>query len=124
MTNAIPDPHTLHPVPAFPRVVFLRPPVKDPRITVGEYTYYDDPDAADEFETRNVPYAYGPERLGGNPAKPVKRRFDAAGTALMLDAAWWDWPVAVVTEHARTIMSGTPADIAAIAESLRAKGIV
>jgi virginiamycin A acetyltransferase len=28
----------------------------------------------------------------------------------VLDAAWWDWPVAFVTEHVRTIMSGTPAD--------------
>lgn len=62
--------------------------------------------------------------VGGNPAKPVKRRFDEADTARMLDAAWWDWPVAAVTEHARTIMSGTPADIAAVAETLRAKGTI
>lgn len=221
MTSTIPDPDTLHPMPEFPRVVFLRPLVKDPRIEVGEYTYYDDPDAAEEFETRNVLYAYGPEKLvigrycaiatgarfimaggnhlmtgvstfpftifggewaertadllqgietrgdtvvgndvwigynalvmpgvrigdgaivatgavvtadvepytivGGNPAKPIKRRFDDADIALLLDAAWWDWPVATVTEHARTIMSGTATDIAAIAESLRAEGAV
>ncbi|MBQ1157628.1 hypothetical protein KBZ21_05520 [Streptomyces sp. A73] len=27
-------------------------------------------------------------------------------------AAWWDRPVELVTEHARTVMSGTPAEIA------------
>ncbi|WP_199737177.1 MULTISPECIES: hypothetical protein [Micromonospora] len=30
-------------------------------------------------------------------------------------AAWWDWPVDLVTAHARTIMAGTPAEIARIA---------
>ncbi|MBB4159926.1 MULTISPECIES: hypothetical protein [Streptomyces] len=33
----------------------------------------------------------------------------------MRRAAWWDWPSDLVTEHARTIMAGTPADIARIA---------
>ncbi|SDD36805.1 CatB-related O-acetyltransferase [Glycomyces harbinensis] len=53
--------------------------------------------------------------VGGNPAKPIRRRYDDAEVELLLRAAWWDWPVELVTEHARTIMSGTPADIAAIA---------
>jgi virginiamycin A acetyltransferase len=59
--------------------------------------------------------------VGGNPAKPIKRRYSEADTALLLDAAWWDWPVEFVTEHVRTIMSGTPADIAAAARDLREK---
>jgi virginiamycin A acetyltransferase len=33
----------------------------------------------------------------------------------LLRAAWWDWPVELVTEHARTIMSGTPAELERIA---------
>ncbi|WP_211228400.1 CatB-related O-acetyltransferase [Glycomyces tenuis] len=194
------------------RVVFLKPLIESEKIEVGEYTYYDDPDAATEFEERNVLYAYGPEKLrigrycalaagtrfimagadhpmvgvstfpfaifggdwaeatldivmnvesrgdttvgndvwfgynttimpgvtvgdgaiiasgavvtadvspyaivGGNPAKTIRRRFDDADVERLLRAAWWDWPVELVTEHARTIMAGSPADIAAVA---------
>jgi virginiamycin A acetyltransferase len=193
-------------------VVFLKPLVSSPKIVVGEYTYYDDPDGATEFEHRNVLYAYGPERLvigrycaiaagtrflmagaehptmgvstfpftmfggewtertldivtgmlsrgdtvvgndvwfgyqvtvmpgvrigdgaiiatgavvttdvpaytiaGGNPARPIRQRFPDADIARLQRAAWWDWPAELVTEHARTIMAGTPADIAGIA---------
>ncbi|OLF06071.1 acetyltransferase [Actinophytocola xinjiangensis] len=203
-------------MPAHERVVFLRPLIDSPVISVGEYTYYDDPDGATGFERRNVLYAYGTERLvigrycaiaagtrflmagaehptmgvstypftmfggdwaestldlvtgmpsrgdtvvgndvwfgyqsvvlpgvtigdgaiiaagavvtadvppytivGGNPARVIRRRFDDADVQLLLRAAWWDWPVEAVTEHARVIMSGTPADVAAIAEGLR-----
>ncbi|MFI1422644.1 CatB-related O-acetyltransferase [Streptomyces sp. NPDC020731] len=203
---------TLHPLPAHDRVVFLKPLIDSPKIVVGEYTYYDDPDGATGFEQHNVLYAYGPERLiigrycaiatgtrflmagadhptmgvstfpftmfggewaertldivtgmpsrgdtvvgndvwfghrstvmpgvrigdgaiiaagavvtadvppytivGGNPARPIRQRFDDADVDRLLRAAWWDWPAEVVTEHARTIMAGTPADIARIA---------
>lgn len=204
-----PDPMTRHPLPAHERVVFLKPLVSSPKIAVGEFTYYDDPDGATEFEHRNVLYAYGPERLvigkycaiaaetrflmagaehptmgvstfpftmfggewteqtldlvtgmpsrgdtvvgndvwfgyqaivmpgvtigdgaivaagavvtadvppytivGGNPARPIRQRFDAADVEALRRAAWWDWPVELVTEHARSIMAGTPAEIA------------
>ncbi|MER7053279.1 CatB-related O-acetyltransferase [Streptomyces sp. NPDC000351] len=207
-----PDPMTLHPMPAHDRVVFLKPLVSSPKIVVGEYTYYDDPEGATEFEHLNVLYAYGPERLvigrycaiaagtrflmaggehptmgvstfpftmfggelaertldivtgmpsrgdtvvgndvwfghrctvmpgvrigdgaviaagavvtadvppytivGGNPARPIRQRFGDADIERLRRAAWWDWPVELVTEHARTIMAGTPADIARIA---------
>ncbi|MEV4231406.1 CatB-related O-acetyltransferase [Streptomyces bobili] len=207
-----PDPSTLHPLPAHERVVFLKPLVTSPSVVVGEYTYYDDPDGATEFEHRNVLYAYGPERLvigrycaiaagtrflmagaehptmgastypftmfggewaektldvvtsmpsrgdtvvandvwfghrstvmpgvrigdgaiiaagavvtadvppytivGGNPARPIRQRFDDADIARLLRAAWWDWPVGLVTEHVRTIMAGTPAEVARVA---------
>lgn len=207
-----PDPTDVHPLPGHPRVVFLRPLVDPKKITVGEYTYYDDPDGAERFEDRNVLYAYGPERLvigrycaiaagtlflmagaehpsmgvstypftmfggswmektldivtampsrgdtvvgndvwfghrstvlpgvtigdgaiiaagavvtadvppytivGGNPARPIRRRFGDDEIGLLLRAAWWDWPADLVTEHARTIMAGTPADIARVA---------
>ncbi|MFJ1752783.1 CatB-related O-acetyltransferase [Kitasatospora sp. NPDC088134] len=207
-----PDPTVLHPLPAHERVVFLKPLVTSPTVEVGEYTYYDDPDGATDFERRNVLYAYGPERLvigkycaiasgtrflmagaehptmgvstfpftmfggawtertldivtampsrgdtvvgndvwfghgvtvmpgvrigdgaivaagavvtadvppytivGGNPARTIRRRFDDADVERLQRAAWWDWPTDLVTEHARTIMAGTPADIARIA---------
>ncbi|AHH21878.1 bacterial transferase hexapeptide repeat-containing protein [Nocardia nova SH22a] len=57
------DPSTLHPMPGQPRVVLLKPLVTSPLIEVGEYSYYDDPDDPTAFETRNVLYHYGPEKL-------------------------------------------------------------
>ncbi|MFB7664133.1 CatB-related O-acetyltransferase [Kitasatospora sp. NPDC056138] len=212
MPDVIPDPAVLHPLAGHDRVVLLRNLVTDPRIEVGEYTYYDDPDGAVEFERRNVLYAYGPERLvigrycalasgirflmagaehptmgvstfpftmfggswtertldlvtgmpsrgdtvvghdvwfghgvtvmpgvrigsgaivatgavvtadvppytvvGGNPARPIRQRFGDEDVERLLRAAWWHWPVELVTEHLRTIMSGTPAEIEEIA---------
>lgn len=58
-----PDPSTLHPMAGQPRVVLLAPLITSPLIEVGAFTYYDDPDDATAFETRNVLYHYGPERL-------------------------------------------------------------
>lgn len=58
-----PDPATLHPMAGQPRVVLLRPLVTSPLVEVGDFTYYDDPEHATDFETRNVLYHYGPERL-------------------------------------------------------------
>jgi virginiamycin A acetyltransferase len=211
-----PDPTVLHPVAGQDRVVYLRPLVTDPRIEVGEYTYYDDPDDALGFERNAFLYAHGPERLiigrycaiasgvrfimpganhadlgpstfpfgifgepwaertmdlvmgapsrgdtvvgndvwlgyralvlpgvtighgaivaaasvvatdippyaivGGNPARVIRRRYDDEDVERLLRAAWWDWPVELVTEHARTIMSGTPAELERIAAELR-----
>jgi virginiamycin A acetyltransferase len=207
-----PDPDRVHPLASTDRVVFLRPVVKDPRIEVGEYTYYDDPDDPQAFERDCVLYAVGPERLvigrycaiasrvrfllpganhadlgpstfpfgifgepwektmdlvmgapsrgdtvvgndvwlgygalvlpgvtvghgavvaaasvvasdvppyaivAGNPARVVRTRYDEADVTRLLRAAWWNWPPALVTEHARTIMSGTPAQLEAIAQ--------
>jgi virginiamycin A acetyltransferase len=61
--NVPADPTVLHPMPEQPRVVLLKPLVKSPLIEVGEFSYYDDPDDATAFETRNVLYHYGPEKL-------------------------------------------------------------
>ncbi len=52
--------------------------------------------------------------VGGNPARPIRQRFDDADIEQLRRATWWDWPSGLVTEHARTIMAGTPADIARI----------
>jgi virginiamycin A acetyltransferase len=209
-----PSPDQLYPLPDHPRVVLLKPLINSPNIEVGDYTYYDDPDDATQFERRNVLYSYGEEKLvigkycalaagttfimaganhlttgvstfpftifggswaestvdlmlanpskgdtvvgndvwfghrstimpgvrigdgaiiaggsvvvadvppytivGGNPAKPVKTRYPEADVDLLLRAAWWNWPVDLVTDHVRAIMSGTPADIAEIART-------
>jgi virginiamycin A acetyltransferase len=53
--------------------------------------------------------------VAGNPARLVRTRLDEADVARLLRAAWWDWLVELVTEHARTIMAGQPAEIEAIA---------
>src|SRR3954470_18994737 len=60
---AAPDPAVIHPVAGQERVVFLRPIVRNPRIEIGEYTYYDHPDDPLAFERDAVLYAFGPERL-------------------------------------------------------------
>ncbi|MEU2453307.1 CatB-related O-acetyltransferase [Streptomyces sp. NPDC012765] len=69
------DPTVLHPIPDQPRVVLLKPLLTSPLIEAGEYSYYDDPDDPTAFETRNVLYHYGPERL-------VIGKFCALGTGV------------------------------------------
>lgn len=40
--------------------------------------------------TRDVePYTI----VGGNPAKPIRKRFDDDSIAILLELAWWDWPL-------------------------------
>ncbi|WP_042222331.1 CatB-related O-acetyltransferase [Kutzneria albida] len=198
-------------MPGQDRLVLLKPLITSELIEVGEYSYYDDPEHATEFETRNVLYHYGPDKLrigrfcalgagtrfimnganhrmdgpstfpfpimggswaehfdlitglpgrgdtvvgndvwfgnsvtvmpgvrigngaiiatgsvvvqdvpdyaivGGNPAKVVRSRYPEAEVARLLELAWWDWPAEHITEHVRTIMSGTVDELAAIA---------
>ena len=52
-----PEPTTIHPLPGFPHVCFIKNTVKNPNIIIGDYTYYDDPKDAQNFE-RNVLYHY------------------------------------------------------------------
>ncbi|MBA8924765.1 virginiamycin A acetyltransferase [Kutzneria viridogrisea] len=205
------DATVLHPMPGQDRLVLLKPLITSELIEVGEYSYYDDPEHATEFETRNVLYHYGPDKLrigrfcalgagtrfimnganhrmdgpstfpfpimggswaehfdlitglpgrgdtvvgndvwfgnsvtvmpgvrigngaivatgsvvvqdvpdyaivGGNPAKVVRSRYPEAEVARLLELAWWDWPAEHITEHVRTIMSGTVDELAAVA---------
>jgi hypothetical protein len=46
--------------------------------------------------------------IGGNPAMVLRMRFSDEDVEQLLRTAWWDWPVELVTEHARTIMAGSP----------------
>lgn len=54
-----PDPATLHPLAATDQLVFLKPLAEGrANITVGDYSYYDDPDGATAFFDRNVRYHF------------------------------------------------------------------
>lgn len=194
--------------------VFLKPLVTSPKVEVGEFTYYNDADDPTLFESKNVLYSAGPEKLiigkfcaiaegakfllssanhpmlgstafpffifggewlklsteflpripsrgdtvigndvwigreavvmpgvtvgdgaivgaraivvsdvapyttvGGNPAKPLKKRFSDEDVERLLRVAWWRWPVEVITEHLRTIWTGTPVELEQAAKS-------
>lgn len=58
-----PDPNNLHPLPNFKQTIFLKPLITSDKIKVGDYSYYDDTEHAEEFETRNVLYHFGTEKL-------------------------------------------------------------
>jgi virginiamycin A acetyltransferase len=191
-------------MPAFPQIVFLKNFITSPRIEVGDYTYFHDPVAPQDFEKNNVLYhfdfigdrlvigkycslardirfimnganhslagfsaypfyifghdwanspppdegktsrgdtvvgndvwiGYGATilpgvRIGdgaivgaqavvashvepytivaGNPARPVRKRFDDRTIARLLAIRWWDWPVERITENLPQIVRG------------------
>jgi virginiamycin A acetyltransferase len=79
-----------------------------PGVTIGHGAVV----AAASVVARDVPpYAV----VVGNPARVVRSRFSEDDVERLLRAAWWEWPVELVTEHARTIMGGTPVEIERIA---------
>lgn len=204
MTQEIgPDPDLLHPMTGFTRIVALRALAKGrANVSVGPYSYYDDPENALKFFERNVlhhfdfvgdrlnigpfcalatgcrivmnganhamggfstypfnifgkgwdegfdPASWSAETRGdtdigadvwigseawimpgikigpgaiiaakavvthdvapysvvaGNPAREVRRRFDAATIATLLEISWWDWSVAKITRNVNAI---------------------
>ncbi len=52
-----PSPAEKHPMKGFPQVCFIKNTVNAPNIEIGDYTYYDDPEDAENFE-RNVLYHF------------------------------------------------------------------
>ena len=52
--------------------------------------------------------------VGGNPAKPIKQRFDSDTVATLEALAWWDWPVEKITQYLELIVAG---DIEALRRS-------
>jgi virginiamycin A acetyltransferase len=52
-----PNPNEVFPNPNLPRLCFIKNVVKNPRIIIGDYTYYDDVDGADQFE-KHVTHFY------------------------------------------------------------------
>lgn len=55
--------------------------------------------------------------VGGNPAKLLKKRYSDEDIERLLRVAWWNWPVEAITEHVRTIWTGTPAELEQIAKT-------
>jgi len=57
-----PDPRVTHPVPGARGLVFLKNVVRNPRIAVGDFTYFDatgsPSERAEDFETNNVLYHF------------------------------------------------------------------
>lgn len=49
--------------------------------------------------------------VGGNPARPLRTRFDEDTIAELERIAWWDWPIEKVSAHLQAIMG---ADLAAL----------
>jgi virginiamycin A acetyltransferase len=52
-----PDPNHAHPLAGFPQVCYLRNVIANPQISIGEFTYYDDPAGWERFE-ENVLYLF------------------------------------------------------------------
>jgi len=38
--------------------------------------------------------------VGGNPAQPIRKRFDEETIGNLLNLAWWNWPVELITKYA------------------------
>ena len=52
-----PNPNEAFPNPNIPSLCFIKNVVKNPRIIIGDYTYYDDVDGAEQFE-KHVTHFY------------------------------------------------------------------
>lgn len=58
--------------------------------------------------TRDVaPYSI----VGGNPAREIRKRFADAEIALLLDMAWWDWPLERIKKEMPALCSGDVAGV-------------
>ena len=119
-----PSPDVVHPLTGQSRLVYLKNVVTNPRIDVGDFTYYDDFDDPMAFE-KNVRYHFDfiGDRLvigrfcsiasgatflmnGGNPARTIRKRFDEATIEALLSIRWWDWDAAKITRNVTAICSG------------------
>ena len=114
-----PDPHAAFPNPNLPRLCFIKNVVKNPRIIIGDYTYYDDVDSADQFE-KHVTHFYdfiGDRLIIGKfcaIAKGVefvmnganRMRFDDEFIAFLLQLKWWDWDIEKIERNFKALSSG------------------
>jgi len=48
---------------------------------------------------------------GGVPARPIRRRFDDAAVARLLELKWWDWPEKRIRANLEAIQSGRIDDL-------------
>ncbi|WP_417451801.1 CatB-related O-acetyltransferase [Kordiimonas sp.] len=56
--SSAPGADTRFPLEHTDRVVFLKSVVNGANVSIGDYSYYDDPDHATEFQARNILYHY------------------------------------------------------------------
>ena len=56
-SHSFPNPETLYPIHGITRTGFLKNFIKNPQISVGDFTYYDDPEDINNFE-KNVLYLF------------------------------------------------------------------
>ena len=49
--------------------------------------------------------------VGGNPAKEIRKRFDAQTIEFLLKLKWWDWDVKKITDHLGCITSGNISEL-------------
>ncbi len=55
--------------------------------------------------------------VGGNPAKPIRRRFAQVVVDELLDIAWWDWSAELITANLEAIVSGDVATLRSVARN-------
>lgn len=53
---------------------------------------------------------------GGNPCRVIRKRFDYALIACLLELKWWDWPAEKIFEHLDALCSGDLTQIPSIQE--------
>ncbi|MBQ4899795.1 Vat family streptogramin A O-acetyltransferase [Paenibacillus sp. Marseille-P2973] len=51
MNRIGPDPNAIFPNPSMKRICYIKNVITRSNISIGDYTYYDDPDGADQFES-------------------------------------------------------------------------
>jgi len=58
--------------------------------------------------------------VGGNPAQPIRKRFDDETVASLLKLAWWNWPMERITKYAHYLTG----DINLFIRALKEDGII
>lgn len=53
--------------------------------------------------------------VGGNPARIIRARFDAATVSRLLAIAWWNWPIERILAHEAEICGADPDALEAVA---------
>ncbi|MDV6225852.1 type B chloramphenicol O-acetyltransferase [Nitratireductor aquimarinus] len=57
--------------------------------------------------------------VGGNPARPIRRRFSDEQIAMLLEMRWWDWPLEAIKDAMEYLCSG---DVAGLHRHWRENG--
>mgnify|MGYP002378569293 CR=1 FL=1 len=70
-----------------------------PGLTIGHGSII----ATNAMVTRDVaPYTI----MGGNPAQPIRKKFDETTIEFLLNLKWWDWPIKKISDNIKAITTG------------------